>query len=155
MHRPAPSHRPLADPEKEDHWGFALYVATRAVTGRFRPLLAQLGLTYPQYLLMMCLWKSGELTVGQLGAQLGMESGTLSPILARLEETGLIGPHPGRTDRRTVLIALTPTGRALQERALDVSARMIEALGLDATEFEQLRTQLLQLAELDPRDRSP
>jgi DNA-binding MarR family transcriptional regulator len=150
MNRPARSHSSLAASDGND-LGLALYVAVRAVSGRYRPLLGELGLTFPQYLVMMCLWKSGELTVGELGQRLGMDTGTLSPMLTRLEAAGVVGRRPGATDRRTVFIGLTPAGRGLRERARGVSACMIEALGLDAAQFQQLRTRLRQLADLDPR----
>jgi DNA-binding MarR family transcriptional regulator len=152
MNRPSRSHVPLAVPGRDDS-GLTLYVAARAVTGRYRPLLAELGLTFTQYLVMMCLWKSGELTVGELAARVGLDTATLSPMLTRLEAAGVISRRAGASDRRTVFIDLTSAGRALRERAVGVSACMIEALGLDATEFELLRTRLRQLAELDLRNR--
>jgi DNA-binding MarR family transcriptional regulator len=117
------------------------------VAGQYRPLLGELGLTFPQYLVMMCLWESGELRVGELGARLGMDTGTLSPLLQRLQAVGVVSRRRRAEDGRSVAVGLTPAGRALQQRAVEISARMIDLIGLDAAEFERLRTQLRQLAD--------
>ena len=101
----------------DDQLCFALYAASRAVTARYRPMLDEIGLTYPQYLVMMLLWESDHQTVGQLGSRLALDSGTLSPLLKRLTAAGLVTRHRRVEDERSVSIALTDEGRALQDKA--------------------------------------
>src|SRR5687768_18184170 len=85
----------------DDQLCFALYAASRAVTARYRPMLEELGLTYPQYLVMMLLWEQDNQTVGQLGARLALDSGTLSPLLKRLTAAGLVTRHRRVEDERS------------------------------------------------------
>lgn len=87
---------------------FALYAASRAMTGCYRPQLDRIGLTYPQYLVLLVLWGNGETTVSGLGAALNLESGTLSPLLKRLEANGLIARNRAVDDERSVWVSLTP-----------------------------------------------
>jgi DNA-binding MarR family transcriptional regulator len=131
----------------DDQLCFALYAASRAVTARYRPMLEAIGLTYPQYLVMMLLWESDHQTVGQLGARLSLDSGTLSPLLKRLTAAGLVTRQRRVEDERSVSISLTDTGRALQQRALPVSEAMIEAIGFGAGEFDDLKERLRLLTE--------
>lgn len=126
---------------------FALYAASRAMTARYRPLLDALGLTYPQYLVMMLLWEEDNQTVGQLGARLSLDSGTLSPLLKRLTTAGLVTRHRRVEDERSVAIALTDAGRALRDRAEAINEEIICALGMDADEFADLRAKLNLVAE--------
>ena len=100
----------------DDQLCFALYAASRAVTARYRPMLDELGLTYPQYLVMMLLWESDEQTVGQLGSRLALDSGTLSPLLKRLTAAGLVTRHRRADDERSVSIRLTEAGQQFLER---------------------------------------
>ncbi|HEX3789110.1 MAG TPA: MarR family transcriptional regulator [Pseudonocardiaceae bacterium] len=111
---------------------FALYSASRAITARYRPLLDEMGLTYPQYLVMLALWESGPATVGQLGKRLTLDSGTLSPLLKRLEASGLISRRRRVDDERSVEIVLTGDGHRLRERATCLPAAIGVATGLDA-----------------------
>jgi DNA-binding MarR family transcriptional regulator len=129
----------------DDQLCFALYAASRAVTARYRPMLDSLGLTYPQYLVMMLLWESDHQTVGQLGSRLALDSGTLSPLLKRLTAAGLVTRHRRVEDERSVSIALTDQGRALRDQGFTVSEKMIGAIGLDTEEFSELRERLLLL----------
>ncbi|MGY1746853.1 MarR family winged helix-turn-helix transcriptional regulator [Blastococcus sp. SYSU D00695] len=131
----------------EDQLCFALYAASRALTARYRPQLDEIGLTYPQYLVMMLLWEEDNQTVGQLGSRLNLDSGTLSPLLKRLTGAGLVSRHRRVEDERSVAIALTDAGRALRERGLAISQDMICALQLDADGFGALKTQLETLIE--------
>lgn len=101
----------------EDQLCFALYAASRAMTTRYRPMLDKLGLTYPQFLVLVVLWERGEATVSSLGQQLRLDSGTLSPLLKRLELAGLITRARGVDDERSVRISPTPAADALRERA--------------------------------------
>lgn len=131
----------------DDQLCFALYAASRAVTARYRPMLEELGLTYPQYLVMMLLWETDHQTVGQLGSRLALDSGTLSPLLKRLTAAGLVTRHRRVEDERSVSIALTDEGRALRERALPISESMIGTIGFDTEEFRDLIERLRLLTD--------
>jgi DNA-binding MarR family transcriptional regulator len=131
----------------DDQLCFALYAASRAVTARYRPMLDAIGLTYPQYLVMMLLWESDHQTVGQLGSRLALDSGTLSPLLKRLTAAGLVTRHRRVEDERSVSITLTDEGRALRDKAFRISAQMIGAIGFDSDEFTELKLRLRALAE--------
>lgn len=133
---------------------FPLYAASRAVTRAYGPLLRDVGLTYPQYLTLLALWEDGEpMTVGELGARLRLDSGTLTPVLKRLEEAGLVTRRRDPEDERRVLVETTAAGRDLQDQVAEVPARLVESLGLDTTEFQQLRRLLDGL--LDRLDAEP
>jgi MarR family transcriptional regulator, organic hydroperoxide resistance regulator len=131
----------------DDQLCFALYAASRAVTARYRPMLEAIGLTYPQYLVMMLLWEEDHQTVGQLGARLSLDSGTLSPLLKRLTAAGLVTRHRRVEDERSVAIALTDAGRALQEKAFAISEEMIGAIGFGNEEFAELKARLQLLID--------
>ena len=131
----------------DDQLCFALYAASRAVTARYRPMLDELGLTYPQYLVMMLLWEEDHQTVGQLGTKLALDSGTLSPLLKRLTAAGLVTRHRRVEDERSVAIALTDAGRALRERAFAISQHMIDAIAFDSSEFDDLKSRLRVLTD--------
>ena len=131
----------------DDQLCFALYAASRAVTARYRPMLDAIGLTYPQYLVMLLLWEQDNQTVGQLGQRLALDSGTLSPLLKRLTAAGLVSRHRRVEDERSVSIALTDAGRALQDKAVAISAEMIDAIGFDAGEFDDLKSRLRLLTQ--------
>jgi DNA-binding MarR family transcriptional regulator len=131
----------------DDQLCFALYAASRAVTARYRPMLEAIGLTYPQYLVMMLLWEQDNQTVGQLGARLALDSGTLSPLLKRLTAAGLVTRHRRVEDERSVSIALTDAGRALRERAFSISESMIGAIGFDSGDFHDLMERLRVLTD--------
>ncbi|OMI33051.1 MarR family winged helix-turn-helix transcriptional regulator [Streptomyces sparsogenes] len=127
----------------QDQLCFALYAASRSVTTRYRPLLDELGLTYPQYLVMLVLWEQGSVSVRELGTALQLESSTLSPLLKRLETGGLIRRERRAEDERSVAVRLTPAGADLQEKARAVPLAIGEAMGLtpeqDATAKHLLR----------------
>ena len=131
----------------DDQLCFALYAASRAVTARYRPMLEAIGLTYPQYLVMMLLWEQDNQTVGQLGTRLALDSGTLSPLLKRLTAAGLVTRHRRVEDERSVSISLTDAGRALRERAFAISESMIGTIGFDQGEFHELMDRLRLLAQ--------
>jgi len=126
----------------EDQLCFALYAASRAMTARYRPMLDAIGLTYPQYLVMMLLWEEDNQTVGQLGTRLFLDSGTLSPLLKRLTTAGLVTRNRRLEDERSVSISLTDAGRALRDRAEAISGEIICALDLDREEFSELKAKL-------------
>jgi DNA-binding MarR family transcriptional regulator len=127
---------------------FPLYAATRAVTRAYGPLLQDFGLTYPQYLTLLALWADDQsLSVGELGARLRLDSGTLTPVLKRLEQAGYVTRRRDAVDERRVLVSVTATGRQLQDRVSDVPLRLVESLGLDARESGQLRQLLGSLLD--------
>jgi MarR family transcriptional regulator, organic hydroperoxide resistance regulator len=124
---------------------FALYSASRAATAVYRPVLDELGLTYPQYLVMLVLWENEPRGVKELGGELGLDSGTLSPLLKRLESLGLVERRRSGEDERRVAIHLTPAGRSLSGPARAIPQRLADAAGLSLDELEQLRTTLGKL----------
>lgn len=121
---------------------FALYGASHAFNRAYKPLLEPLGLTYPQYLVLMALWEKETATVKVLGEMLGLDSGTLSPLLKRLEQAGLITRKRGTLDERQVMIALTPDGAEMKAKAADVMRAIGEATGCSLDELGKLRDQL-------------
>ncbi|MEU6575440.1 MarR family transcriptional regulator [Streptomyces sp. NPDC046805] len=134
-------------PLLDDQLCFALYAAQRAVTAAYRPLLDDLGITYPQYLVLMVLWERGETTVKELAAALHLDYGTVSPLLKRLESAGLVRRERSARDERSVLVACTGRGEELRERAARVPGALLTTTGLDEPEAERLRTELWRLAE--------
>ncbi|GGL72412.1 MarR family transcriptional regulator [Streptomyces fumigatiscleroticus] len=124
---------------------FSLNAAARAFGGVYRLILKDLGLTYPQYLAMLVLWEHGELPVKKLGEHLRLDSGTLSPLLKRLEAAGLVRRERSARDERSVQVRLTEEGTALRERALEVPPRIAAATGLDLDEISELRARLDRL----------
>src|ERR1700689_846568 len=105
-----------------DQLCFALYAASRAITSQYRPVLDPLGLTYPQYLVLLVLWERGQVPVKELGDALYLDYGTLSPLLKRLEARGLLRRERSAADERSVLITLTADGTALRDRASSIPA---------------------------------
>nr|WP_282450908.1 MarR family transcriptional regulator [Marinobacter bryozoorum] len=128
---------------------FALYAVNRAVTARYRPLLAELDLTYPQYLVMLVLWEAAaaneRMRVSAIGERLRLDSGTLTPLLRRLEQRGLVSRRRSAEDERVVTVALTGAGEAMQEQAREVPVRLLCELGVDADQARRLRADLRQL----------
>ncbi|AUZ33974.1 MarR family transcriptional regulator [Arthrobacter sp. PGP41] len=126
---------------------FALYSASRAATAVYRPVLEELGLTYPQYLVMLVLWENEPRGVKEIGEELGLDSGTLSPLLKRLEALGLVERRRSGEDERRVAIHLTPAGRELSAKAGAIPQRLAQAAGLTAAELDQLRSTLGRLTD--------
>ncbi|MDT5226084.1 MAG: MarR family transcriptional regulator, organic hydroperoxide resistance regulator [Mycobacterium sp.] len=133
---------------------FALAVTNRAVLAVYRPLLEPLGLTHPQYLVMLALWDNAkasgatggkQLSVKDIAASLQLDSATLSPMLKRLEAQGLITRTRSAADERTTHIELTPRGRSLRRQALKVPPAVVERLGVELAELEQLREVLTKI----------
>ncbi|WP_418956907.1 MarR family winged helix-turn-helix transcriptional regulator [Streptomyces tritici] len=132
---------------------FSLHAATRAFNGIYRDALKDLGLTYPQYLVMLVLWEHGELPVKGIGERLRLDSGTLSPLLKRLEAAGYVERRRSAADERSVTARPTDAGLALRERALGVPRRIAAATGLPLEEIRELRDRLHALsARLDAVD---
>ncbi|NNN38166.1 MarR family transcriptional regulator [Streptomyces sp. S3(2020)] len=124
---------------------FSLNAASRAFGGVYRVILKDLGLTYPQYLVMLVLWEHGDLPVKKLGEHLRLDSGTLSPLLKRLESAGLVRRERSARDERSVDVRLTEEGVALRERALEVPRRIVAATTFDVDEIRELRARLDEL----------
>jgi len=129
---------------------FALAITNRAVLAVYRPLLEALGLTHPQYLVMLTLWDNaktgrGPLSVGAIAALLQMDSATLSPMLKRLQAQGLITRSRNAADERTTHVELTPAGRSLRRRALKIPPAVVERLGVDIAELEHLHKVLSRI----------
>ncbi|GAA3979193.1 MarR family transcriptional regulator [Streptomyces sp. NBC_01352] len=131
----------------DDQLCFALYAAQRAVTAAYRPLLEDLGLTYPQYLVLLVLWERGEITVKELAGALRLDYGTVSPLLKRLESAGLVRRERSESDERSVLIACTGRGEELKERAARVPGALLTATELEGAEVARLREELWRLAD--------
>lgn len=121
---------------------FALAVANRAVLAVYRPLLEPMGLTHPQYLVMLALWESSPRSVKEIAAALQLDSPTLSPLLKRLEAAGLLVRTRSRSDERQLAVELTADGAELRKQAENIPPAVVERLGVDITELEELRTVL-------------
>ena len=126
---------------------FALYSASHEMTRLYRPLLAPLGLTYPQYLVLVALWAKDGQRVRDLGRAVALESNTLTPLLKRMEAAGLIRRSRSGQDERVVTVSLTDTGRALQPRAEEITACVFEAIGLSLDEVRDLRDRVASLRD--------
>ncbi|BAV05096.1 organic hydroperoxide resistance transcriptional regulator [Filimonas lacunae] len=124
---------------------FPLYAASRQMTALYRPLLEELDLTYPQYLVMMVLWEHQEITVRQLGDILLLDSGTLTPLLKRMEEKGWVARVRSSEDERVVNISLTAAGKKLKQKAKTVPERLVCNTGMEEGELKQLRELLYKM----------
>jgi DNA-binding MarR family transcriptional regulator len=124
-----------------------LYAASRAITRRYGDLLAGTGLTYPQYLTMLALWSDAPVPVGDIGARLHLDTGTLTPLLKRLEQAGLVARRRDPADERRVLVEPTEAGWALRERVTEVPCELGRSLRLTADEASQLRQTLYQMID--------
>jgi DNA-binding MarR family transcriptional regulator len=121
---------------------YALSIAARGVVAAYKPLLAPLGLTHPQYLVMVALWQHGPLHVKDLGALLSLNSGTLSPLLKRLDTMGLVTRRRSISDERQVTVTLTESGVQLREEAEKIHDEVVRRLGLDPDDIENLQAVL-------------
>ncbi|MFJ3279502.1 MarR family winged helix-turn-helix transcriptional regulator [Streptomyces halstedii] len=147
-HSPGLPELPDAELLRLDHQVcFSLQAASRAFGGVYRRALRDLGLTYPQYLAMMVLWEEGPLPVKTIGERLHLDSGTLSPLLKRLESAGLVRRERSAEDERSVTVHLTDSGADLRERALPVPRAVLRATGLSVQEVSALRETLGRLTD--------
>ncbi|UOQ55628.1 MarR family winged helix-turn-helix transcriptional regulator [Hymenobacter cellulosivorans] len=121
---------------------FPLYAVSRMLTKAYQPYLQALDLTYPQYLVFLLLWEHDERTVKELGEKLLLDSGTLTPLLKRMEQKQWLSRRRDPRDERSVLIALLPAGRALREPACRIPEQLFQHMGMTPPEFEALRAQL-------------
>ena len=130
---------------------FALAAASRSVIGLYRPVLQPLGLTHPQYLVMLALWERSPRTVRDIGETLRLEPATLSPLLKRLQSTGLLTRNRNVNDERALDVELTTEGRALRGRAELVPGQIVDRIGLDTAELERIRDGLTLLLAASDR----
>ncbi|MGF0308647.1 MarR family winged helix-turn-helix transcriptional regulator [Rhodococcus sp. IEGM1428] len=121
---------------------FALYSASRATTAVYRPMLDELGVTYPQYLVLLVLWEKDGRGVKEICAELDLDTGTLSPMLKRLEGLGFIERRRLSTDERRVEIHLTETGSAMRAKALDIPRKLAEKTGMNVDDLVRLKEAL-------------
>ena len=133
---------------------FALAAASRSVIALYRPVLEPLGLTHPQYLVMLALWEKNPRTARDISDTLLLEPATLSPILKRLESAGLVTRRRGELDERTVSLGLTCLGFELRGQAELVPAQIVEHLGMELTELEHIRDSLTTLITASTRNRA-
>jgi DNA-binding MarR family transcriptional regulator len=136
----------MKTPVLSDQLCFKIYALSRQITALYKPLLQKLALTYPQYLVMLVLWEQGCVTVKSLGQQLLLDSGTLTPLLKRMAEMGLVQRRRSATDERVVNISLTAKGKDLQQLAVTVPAQLRSCIGVcdeDLMQFMQLSQKVL------------
>ncbi|MFD7655877.1 MarR family winged helix-turn-helix transcriptional regulator [Actinosynnema sp. NPDC059797] len=132
---------------------FALAVASRNVIALYRPLLDPMGLTHPQYLVMLALWGEAPLSVKELSRKLALEPATLSPLLKRLEAVGYVTRSRDAADERQLAVALTDAGAALRERALEIPPAIVERLGMSLEELQHLHAVLTRVIAASERSR--
>ena len=141
------SHAPAADDDLllERQLCFALTVASRSVVGAYKPVLERMGLTHPQYLVMLSLWENSPRTVRDISEALAQEPATISPLLRRLETAGLITRRRVEGNERALAVALTPAGAALRQQATSVPGTMMAKLGLTRKQVEDLHRTMMDL----------
>ena len=126
----------------ENQLCFPLYAAARKITAAYTPILKPLEMTYTQYIVMMVMWEDKELNVKELGDKLFLDSGTLTPVLKKLESKGYVTRERSKIDERTLIVTLTKSGEELRESALDIPVGMRGCLNMSDEEMAQLRTML-------------
>lgn len=131
----------------ESQFCFAVYSAAHAVMRAYRPLLEALGLTYPQYLVMLLLWEAGEQTVGGLADRLMLESSTLTPLLKRLEAMGLARRRRNPDNERQLIVSLTEAGQALKAKARAIPPQILHCSGKSVSELTNLRDEILRVRD--------
>ncbi|MGV2449537.1 MULTISPECIES: MarR family winged helix-turn-helix transcriptional regulator [Chryseobacterium] len=132
-------------PKLENQICFPLYVIAKEITGLYRPFLDELGITYPQYLVMMILWDGDGLTVTHIGEKLFLDSGTLTPLLKRLESKGFIIRKRKKEDERVVEVFLDEAGKQLQQKACEIPGKIQEKLGIQPEELLHLKETVLKI----------
>ncbi|CAO4180911.1 MarR family winged helix-turn-helix transcriptional regulator [Methylorubrum aminovorans] len=148
MNAPNESAEVLRDPLLLDNQlCYALYAAAHRMTKSYRPMLERMGLTYPQYLVLLVLWETDGITVSEIGRRLRLDSGTLTPVLKRLETSGLLNRSRRQSDEREVEIALTDQGRAMRSEAVAVRQSVMCQLNMSEPEIQAMRADLNALIE--------
>lgn len=138
---------PIRNLHLEDQLCFAVYSAAHAFTRFYKPLLDELGITYPQYLVLLVLWESDGLPVSRIGERLGLDSGTLTPLLKRMEAAGLVRRQRSAEDERQVLVSLTDAGQAQRQVAEGFPLRVLNASQCTAEEIGALHHALIALRQ--------
>lgn len=136
-----------SQPDLDDLLCFAIYSTGFAFNRVYREPLQRLGLTYPQYVVMMCLWAGDAVTVGQIGERLGLDTNTLTPLLKRLEAMGMLTRRRSAEDERRVIVALTDKGRALRGEAAEVVRCVADAVGMPREDIARLTRDVRALRE--------
>ena len=131
----------------ENQLGFPLYAAARETIKIYKPYLDELDLTYTQYITMMVLWEKKQQTVKELGAALYLDSGTLTPLLKKLEDKGLVARNRSEIDERNLIVSITEAGEALKEKALHIPGEMTKMVALEKSEIRELYRLLYKLLE--------
>ncbi|GGJ54688.1 organic hydroperoxide resistance transcriptional regulator [Virgibacillus kapii] len=126
----------------ENQLCFLLYASSREVTKQYKPLLEKLNITYPQYLVLLLLWQYKKMPVKQIGLYLHLDTGTLTPMLKRMEQQDIVRRIRSIEDERTVNVVLTEKGEQLQQEASDIPIKIIDKFGMEIEQIEQLRNQL-------------
>lgn len=139
-----PAYRPL---DLENQLCFSLYHAAHAIKRAYRPLLDALGITYPQYLVLIVLWQQNNLTVSDIGHRLDLDSGTLTPLLKRLEASGLVKRCRRKENEREVEIELTTAGGRLRDKAVGIRRQIVRQLKMSEQEISALRSDLEALID--------
>ncbi|WP_079478600.1 MarR family winged helix-turn-helix transcriptional regulator [Halobacillus salinus] len=121
---------------------FSIYAAAREMTKLYKPLLEKLDVTYPQYLVLLVLWEEESITVKEMGQRLYLDSGTLTPMLKRMETAGLLYRHRSPKDERSVIISLTDQGKEAEKEASTIPFQLVEQLGMDEEELVQFKASL-------------
>ena len=129
----------------ENQLCFSLYAASRLVTKCYQPILDNLGITYPQYLVLMVLWESDSVNLSLLSEKLKLQSNTLTPLLKRMQEMGLVDRIRSQKDERSIVISLTAKGEALKSEAHRLPAQLMDNIGITKAEATQLHTLLTKL----------
>ena len=135
----------------ENQLCFPLYACAREVIRQYKPYLDEIDLTYTQYIAMMVLWEERQVSVKELGEKLYLDSGTLTPLLKKLEARALITRTRAAEDERRLIVALTPAGEALRERALDIPAKMARCSKLDPDDAAELYRILYKMLGCEPK----
>ncbi len=124
---------------------FPVYALAKEIVNRYRPLLQELDLTYPQYLVMLVLWENGSQSVSNIGEKLYLDSGTLTPLLKRLEQKEIINRSRSERDERSVVISLTGVGEQLQQKAKNIPDKMVDTLSISKEELLLLKKSIDQV----------
>ena len=136
-------------PSLDDLLCFPIYVASRRIIQRYNRSFGALGLTYPQYLVLIVLWEDEEMTVSSIGKRLHLDSGTLTPLLKRMESKGLITRHRCTVDERTVIISLTDTGKQMQKKVMAAPTQLAKDIPLTEDEMLTLKALMYKLIDRD------
>jgi DNA-binding MarR family transcriptional regulator len=127
---------------------FLLYAASREMTKQYKPLLEALDVTYPQYLVLLLLWEQDEMSVKKMGELLYLDSGTLTPMLKRMEQQGLVTRERTAEDQRSVTVTLTEKGHSIKNKASGIPARIFELSGNNEEEYQSLKASLTKLLNI-------